>query len=305
MVASSGEASRRPSRLLELIALCAILGFLGAILLPAVLTSPQTPSLRVLCANNLNQIGMALRIWAATHSGRWPDVFTEESEAWNEVGGTCAADGSDNGRPVASNTANFWVLAPTGYLTPEVFQCPASAFWKPDSAADPSRLRDFCHEAACSYSLQNLLGPYALSDGQGNASALPVAADASPLRRDFWSGAPGAAGKGATDRELARRPMFVADAWKDRTVANPWELNSPNHAFQGQNVLYLDGHVAWTDHPYCGPGGDNIWVRRRTGLEVAADPGKVETLRNYDDGASYDGKCTLPPDALDDSFLVP
>lgn len=214
-------------------------------------------------------------------------------------------DGSDNGQPVTSNAANFWVLVSAGYLTPEVFVCPNAGHRNPDAEADGSRLRDFRSEAACSYSFQNVLGEYALLDGQGNASALAVAADANPLRRDFWSGAPGAEGEGLTDRQLARKPTFVAEAWKGVAIGHPWELNSPNHGFKGQNVLYLDGHVAWTDHPYCGPGGGNIWVRRRTGLEVAADPKKVETLRNYDDGASYDGKSTLPPDSQDDSFLVP
>ncbi len=306
MVASSGESSSRGIRLFELIVLCAVLGFLAIVILPAILPwfGPEEAN-QAACKNNLRQIGKALHVWAADHDHRWPDVFAEESEAWNEVGGTRAADGSDNGRPVASNTANFWVLVAVGYLRPENFRCPAARGARADGAADPSRLRDFRDEAACSYSFQNLLGPYTLLDGQGNASALPVAADASPLRRDFWSGAPGADGEGITDRQLARRPTFVADDWKHQAIANPWELNSPNHAFRGQNVLYLDGHVMQTDHPYCGPGGDNLWVRRRAGLEVAADAAKIETLRNYDDGASYDGKSTLPPDAFDDSFLVP
>jgi prepilin-type processing-associated H-X9-DG protein len=133
------------------------------------------------------------------------------------------------------------------------------------------------------------------------------------MRRDFWSGAPGGVRNGVTDRMLAKKPTFEEDvpeeggAWNQQAkfISQPWELNSPNHAFKGQNVLYLDGHVEWRSDPYSGTQYDNIWLRRRSDVTTPIDPKNIETLRAYNDEASYDGKSTLPEDSKDDSFLVP
>jgi prepilin-type processing-associated H-X9-DG protein len=134
-----------------------------------------------------------------------------------------------------------------------------------------------------------------------------VAADANPMRRDFWNGAPGGGAKDrVTDRRLADTARFFScDEYIAAWNAGAWKLNSPNHDFKGQNVLYLDGHVAWKTHPYVGPNWDNIWLRRRTNVSVEIDPMNIETLRAYNDETSYDGKSILPADSKDDSFLVP
>jgi hypothetical protein len=50
---------------------------------------------------------------------------------------------------------------------------------------------------------------------------------------------------------------------------------------------------------------DNIWLRRRTDVTVAIDPQNIDTLRAYNDEASYNGQSTLDPKSEDDSFLVP
>ena len=73
----------------------------------------------------------------------------------------------------------------------------------------------------------------------------------------------------------------------------------------GGNIGMLDGHVEWRWDPYCGPKWDNIWLRRRTDVSTEIDPQSLETLRAYNDEASYNGTSTLPEDSQDDSFLVP
>jgi len=184
-----------------------------------------------------------------------------------------------------------------------MFVCPETN-QKPDVlVTDPKAVRDFRGETFVSYSYQNVLGDYQLTIASGRASSMAVAADANPMRRDFWS---------VTDRRLADTARFFGDeeyiaAWNKEagSIAGAWELNSPNHGFRGQNVLYRDGHVVWTIHPYSGPNWDNIWLRRRTDISVEIDPMNIETLRAYNDKASYDGKSTLPADSTGDSFLVP
>ncbi len=73
-------------------------------------------------------------------------------------------------------------------------------------------------------------------------------------------------------------------------------VNSPNHQFDGQNVLFLDGHVKWETQTDCGyggarwgggPGGDEIYVRNDelanpredTWLTNSKGPSPEEALR--------------------------
>ncbi len=72
-----------------------------------------------------------------------------------------------------------------------------------------------------------------------------------------------------------RNPLFVT------SPAGTGEANSPNHAGQGQNVLFDDGSVHWSKSPDVGPDHDNIWTIgsarrvRYTGLEEPADPNDI------------------------------
>ena len=104
---------------------------------------------------------------------------------------------------------------------------------------------------------------------------LIVAADASPLRGDL-------AGEPSIRRE-------------DRAKTNRWELNSPNHDFEGQNCLYADGHVQWQPSPDCGIDDNNIWLRSV----------RDTTMGTWtDDDASYDDPQSTVGNKRD-TFLVP
>jgi hypothetical protein len=276
---------------------------------------------RVSCTSNLLNIGAAADIWASTHDQVWPDTYGPDSTAWNDVGNTrtdefdpMGAAGlppravpSDNKEPVQSNTASLWSLMASS-LDPMLFVCPASEHHADSSVMSYGSVRDFRGETFVSYSYQNVLGGYSLNQRVPNPANLAVMADHSPLRRDVWSGAPGGVEEGPTDRKMAASPTFIefeeAPPWAGDAVRGPWELNSPNHNFQGQNVLYLDNHVEWQEHPYCGPNGDNIWLKRKTDGPEPDEAG-LDSLRAWNDTTSYDGASALPPDSTDDSFLVP
>jgi prepilin-type processing-associated H-X9-DG protein len=209
----------------------------------------------------------------------------------------------------------LWLPVAKAGLSPDVFLCDKAEYAKREtSIRDFTLIRDFRGESYCTYSYQNVLGQYRLHQTAARISTqYAVAADANPMRRDFWSGAPGGVRNGVTDRMLAQKPAFYEDsreevaAWHQQVkfIRHPWELNSPNHGFKGQHVLYLDGHVEWRTDPYCGTNYDNIWLRRRTDVTAAIDPKNIESLRAHNDEASYDGKSTLPENSKDDSFLVP
>lgn len=329
MAESAGAAARKGPNLGCIIIAIVSLVLLALVLMPTLLCLPEDAR-RTACASNLKQIGTVCQIWATTNRRCWPDVFGQDSKHWNEIGNTRGDAWSpayDEGEPpgqepednnveaVESNTANFWALIAKQGLAPSVFVCPFTDHrCDAEKRTDLDNLRDFRGETFVSYSYQNLLGPYELTrmSAGPNFTHLAVAADANPMRRDFWSGAPGGGVPvGATNKKLAERPLFKdaeeTQAWNRSTkfIRHPWELNSPNHDFKGQNVLFLDGHVEWTYHPYCGPNWDNIWLRRRTDVSAEIDPNNIETLRAYNDETSYNGTSTLPENSQDDSFLVP
>ena len=324
VVPASGSKAFGLIDLLFVLALLAIVA--GLLLIPALYSALEMAN-EAACHNNLKQMGMVLQTWATDHRQHWPDVFTEESERWDRVGNTRSAgwdvvnnrpeeegaEPDDNGEPIQSNTANLWHLVAKAGLPVDIFLCPSAGHLRDDTVPRFSHVRDFRGAPFVSYSYQNVLGPYEMTQASAHQpSSLAVAADANPMRQDAWSGAPGGGVKsGRTDRALAGKQQFVqsdqAALWNGQIkfIRDPWELNSPNHGFRGQNVLYLDGHVEWRLHPYCSTNWDNIWLRRRTDVTAEPDPTKIETLRACNDTTSYDGTSTLPRDSLEDSFLVP
>lgn len=324
---SAGASGRRALRLIDVILVVGILVLVAALFLPRIGEITVEQANRSSCASNLKQLGMAMWTWSKSHDHVWPDVYTDPSVRWDDIGNTRADqwnpvlnDGTptestpaDNGKPVNSNTANFWKLNAAAGLVPEIFICPSSSHQADKVIVDYKKVRDFRGDGFVSYSYQNVLGTYTLTTTSAAMSTqLAVAADASPLRRDIWSGNPGGGVPiGATNKKLAEKPTFVAsdetEPWREKAgpIRLPWELNSPNHEFKGQNVLYLDGHVEWKDHPYCGTRFDNIWLRRRAEVEKPIDPADIESIRAFNDTASYDGRSTLPSGSNDDSFLVP
>jgi len=282
--------------LLELLVVIAIIGLLAATLLPALAWALELGR-RTVCSSNLRQVGLLCRMWSSGHDHRWPDVYRDvEGETWHEIGGAREA-GPGGAMPglVKSNTANFWLLVRTGAVEdPALFVCPSSGHVPDRSVGNYATVWDFKGPANVSYSYQNVLGPYSLTDSA--AGGLAVAADANPQRADFAD---------QVAERLAGNPSFEVTEWGTIGRGSPWELNSPNHDFKGQNVLYGDGHVKWVDHPYAGRLYDNIWAaRNRTGAEQ--NPADIESLRSWDDGGSY-GRTNqgLPAGDRTDTVLAP
>ena len=328
--------------LVELLVVITIIGMLAAILLPAVYGALELAN-QTACKNNLKQIGSSCQQWATQHKQRWPKGYSTGAKGWDQVG-KCREDWYDptisqepptgvqardkTGTTVESNTSSMWQLVKSAGLSPDIFLCPSAGHLKDSTATDFTRLSDFRNERYCSYSFQNVLGSYALTQTTAKVSTqYAVGADANPMRRDFYSKAPAggpAQSEAVTDKMILDAPRFEEDSEEPKqwNLDNPdgikdaWELNSPNHKFKGQNILYLDGHVEWRSNPYAATQYDNIWIMKQassggsggsggaTGTSTL-DPTKLDTVRAFNDTASYDGKKMLSAGSNDDSFLIP
>lgn len=297
--------------LIELLIVITIIGMLIAILVPAVLAALETAN-KMRCAANLQQIGRAYHVYLTTYGGKGPDTFDKDvtkSTAWDDIGATRTDQEPDTiNQPVDipanyvnSNTANMWSLVAKGFCDEiAIFICPSAGYALEDvlvEGIEPS-VRDFKGPSFVTYSYQNQYGTYRTK--RSSKSALAIAADANPQRDDFDT----SAGDLTVDYlATVPAPKFAREEWATVTLGGSFEANSPNHKFQGQNVLFADGHVSWSDHPYVGVRWDNIWTQHKT-VATVLDPDDVTTVDDFQDTTRYG---TVNSEVLNenDTYLVP
>ena len=181
---------------------------------------------------------------------------------------------------------DMWLLVLQGYTAPASFICPSDplASWASAEYVNWGGQQSYSTDFGISPSLAANFAPppngIANYAGQGESysfaspwagipnvmpmsigawwnanyvnTQVPLVSDMAPL--DGGGGASAGDGPGEGVYQRATTTLPTANTY------GPYIYNSGNHAGDGQNVGFGDGHVTWETSPYVGENGDNIFT---------------------------------------------
>lgn len=209
---------------------------------------------RVKCASNLRRIGQSIQIYANDNKGAFPRTIfgtDDPNPVPTEYTGVDATDPFGPGGPASNDTtAPLYLLLRVGDIGPEVFICPSTEkIWdvSPWPRA-PKSASNFTSRSHLTYGYTN---PYPSQAARMMGFKLNYT-----LSSDFAIAADMGAAAPAAMQTAANAPR-----------AQMVKANSPNHAGDGQNVLYADCHVDWattifagSPRPVVGAPRDNVYA---------------------------------------------
>jgi prepilin-type N-terminal cleavage/methylation domain-containing protein len=111
--------NQRPTAftLIELLAVVVVIAVVASMLLPATSGGSKLRAQRIICLNNLKEIGTAYRLWAGDHDGHTPALESASRGGWSDL--LANADQGTN------CWTNYAILADALGRSPKLVICPA------------------------------------------------------------------------------------------------------------------------------------------------------------------------------------
>jgi len=255
----TGQNKSKNLTFVEVLIVVLVCLFLLAVGVPA-FQIPRSDAMRMTCLKNLSLIGKAMLIYSNDYDDEFPraggrnSVWGSRIPNWRADNRFTAYGLSANGSGgQATISSSLYFLVKYTEVMPKFFVCPGdvgTTEFKPVDYDAGDRelinLWDFGPEATkhCSYAYHMPYGLYRLTTS--SEPGMAVAADRNP-----WIDSPAAEAK---DGSLIYK--FNPDGGREAVKIG----NSITHKEEGQNVLFVDGHVSFEDRPSCGVENDNIYT---------------------------------------------
>jgi prepilin-type processing-associated H-X9-DG protein len=206
-----------------------------SLMIPTILAKVRFQRDLVACQNNLHNFYIGLKDFSDRHQGNFPDVATAAPAPWNVAGTFVPA------------------LMEEGFIGENVsVQCPAYGRLTPPQYT-LHELRDMDPDQLDNRAW-NLGGSYAYSLGYRDAD--------------------GEHGPRIDSKLPSYMRPLVADR-PPRDIVLGTIGNSPNHGGAGQNVLFMDGHCAYTTQrvlPSSAGGFDDIYLNQDNQVQAGRTP---------------------------------
>jgi prepilin-type processing-associated H-X9-DG protein len=225
--------------------------------LPRIFLRPRSTAYRMVCGSNLSQIGKAMLIYAGDYADQLPraggkgTIWQPKINNWQASDRISAYNLHPDGTGgAASISASFYLLIKYAERSPKLFVCDhdkgTTEFKLTDYAVGDKELIDLWDFGPepwkhCSYAYHMPYSLYALTTS--SEPGMAVAADRSP-----WIKSPAAEAKNVA--------LFNPTG----TPRQQKYGNAISHQENGQNVLFMDGHVYFEKRAYCAINDDNIYT---------------------------------------------